>query len=226
MELEIRKTLSLAVHVKDSRSGGNAYEGQVNNINCTTMIGPSPPNCSNWTEMAFFNRESSTGGLDGLAEQELLPTWFWYKGPVHTGNKFQSQSGVFVIDSGGNATGPDTARSGAPGADDTYFDQLTEFQMETVNDVGRGIQRVKVRAKFRYHGVTEVRTWCPKNDIDNGDCVFASGQQANYYDSEYNFNVTLTNNFIRANAGDGTATEVRALGPIHFFRPIYPSGEF
>jgi len=228
LEYAVRKHLSLAVRVKANQT--QPYEGQVNDVNCTTRLGATPANCSNWTEVAFFNREGSTGGLAG-AETEIRPTWFWYKGPVHTGNKFASESGVFVIDNGSNAAGPASARSGAPDASDIYFDQLTEFQTETIGDINDGaaaggLQRVRVRAVFRYHGVTQVRTWCSTSDIVGNNCNFASGEFANYYDSEYNFNVSLVNNYLKEKVGDGTNTEVRVLGPVHYFRAIYPSGDF
>ncbi len=219
MEYNLRKYISLAVRVvPEGTRGANNRLGEFNTVDDCTILANCPG--TSWREVAFFNRENSTGGLGTVSELGLAPTWIWYKGPIHDpANHLNSSPGLLVIDNGSSAI------NGVPEASDIFFNALSYFNFNPIS-TGTSVSQVQVEARFRYHGITRVQSWCPREAILAGTCNYTSGEVPNYLDKEITFNILLVNNILEEDIGDGSNLEVRPLGPIHFFKSINPTRVF
>ena len=116
-----------------------------------------------------------------------------------------------------------------PGYDDLWVGGITEFAIQkkvkidnaAVPPVNRVVS-VLFTYKIRYHtSSTARRIWCPRQDIINGvgGCTGGGG----YADIERAVRVVLQNNDLgRRNQLLPAWTEERALGYLHFFKPVLP----
>ncbi len=222
LEYELRKFVSLAVRVRASGVAPAAFEGQFSdNFQCDNVVGAAGSlNCpADWKEVAVFLRENSTGGMGAPGDDErgLAATGIWYKKPTH--DLVNPLSGGVVIDSGSGGVGNILQA----GNGKMIFNQMAAFGMQR-RDTRSGLASVTFNSTFRYHGVSQLKTWCPQNEI-GGFCNFGANNTPNFYDNNYSFRISLTNNLLSQQEDNGSGLEMRVLGPIHFFKPITPRRE-
>ncbi len=226
LEYKLRKSLSLAIKVRPEGTARGANEiGHFNDIDCSNRISADCAE-NQWTEVAFYLGEGSTGGVGAPGETSLTHTYIWYKPPRHSATGVGSTTGVLSMPSLGY-TNASASTPLLPTQNSYHIGQLSSFETETTT-TGQGISKVKFSMSFRYHGVTKVKSWCSRFNLNpttcTDCCTFNDGEVPSYSDYDKEFTVALVNNDLAPTMMDGSGLENRMLGPVHFFKPVYSIG--
>jgi type II secretory pathway pseudopilin PulG len=183
-----------------------------------------------WQNVGVFLREwrwkTETGGTVNDLRSDLWPTGIFLRRPEAPGT---DTMGVLFFDPGIDGSGnPDPTVS--PDYGDQWVGGIVEFAMQkkmftnAPAEGGLNINRVisiLFTYKIRYHfSGSKSRNWCPTLDIANSVCPRSA---TGYMDILKSVRVVLPNNRLNTrNIGTPMWEWDRALGPIYFFRPVFP----
>lgn len=224
-EVAFKSFFSQAVDVNySSGSVPQNLGGQTGRIYHNSVIGSGQgflfdqrSDSSNWTRVATFYREQSTGLTGGAAASgSLMKTAIFYREPTPT------TSGVIFFD----ISSPSSSNAlVSPDWGDLYVDRVSTFGMtKFTHSIHNKTTSVEVYLKFRYHSFSGSGTnWCPQLDIQSG--TSGCGIQTTWRDLEKRFMVVLSNNLMKTQGSytaSAVAAEERTLGGLYFFRLVQP----
>lgn len=183
-----------------------------------------------WQNVAVFLRDwrwkvNNVGAINDL-KSDLYLTGIFLRRPEAPG---ASTMGVLFIDPGLTAAGAksDTV---SPDYSDHWVGGIVEFgvRKKVLNNpaLEGGVSYDRVISvlfnyKIRYHySGSKARSWCPQLDITNTVCP---NSEVGYTDIQRSVRVILPNNRLNTkNIGANVWEWDRVLGPVYFFRPVFP----